>query len=338
MSWCYRVLTVFTMGILSGLVLSCMVPSVYALEAKPAIKNAEWGGTWGTVKVLPSIVKHGEKVHVHGIMVGGTPGDPWWSCSQYSAWVANGTSGISVKVPGTWSMAATGSDIFGNLVNTQERDGGNPPPYGWEDRISDTCYCYVDGWGAHGGCESREVQPELFYSMDQNNPREGNVQFATVNSGSGWVQVKAHFSGRAGVAYADYATNFVYVVSDDSQLQEDSDHDGLPDAWEYSHSLNQSLDDFGGGPVNNKKAPALTEKDTTKTWINPYAPSESGWEAVDVNDWDGDGLSNRQEYEFWLQGLTDKQNFPFDPTFINFTGSFPFYLILPAIQNRGAEN
>ena len=166
--------------------------------------------------------------------------------------------------------------------------------------------------------------------MNPTNPREGNVQFATVNSGSGWVAVEAHFSGTVGVPHADYAQDYVYVVADESQLQIDSDNDGLPDAWEYAHSPNNSLDDFAGGPQ-----PRMKESENTESgeWIDPYSPKNPGWIPAGENDFDGDGLSNLQEYQLWNSGAKDIQDYPYDPAFINFTSSFPFSLILPAIMN-----
>lgn len=195
------------------------------------------------------------------------------------------------------------------------RDGRDPPPYGWEDRLSDTCYCVVTDFGASGGCESREDQPDLFTMMDQFNPREGNVQFATVLSGSGWTGINATFGGTVSVGWSDWATDYVYVVSDDSQLNEDSDNDDLPDAWEYAHSPNQSLDDFAGGSIeSNTEKKILSD---TEDWVNPYAPSDPDWISAGPNDWDGDGISNKDEYLKWTNNEKDTNDWPYDPTVIN---------------------
>ncbi|MCA9515744.1 MAG: hypothetical protein KC635_12430, partial [Myxococcales bacterium] len=172
--------------------------SALAIPPKPAAVSATWGDggpVWGRVVALPRVARPGDPVHIHGLVVGGPAADPWWSCSQYHGWTVNGTSGIAVVVPPTWSMNANASDNFGNKVATLERDGGELPPYGWEERVSDTCYCAVTDFGASGGCESREVQPEVFFTMDAQNPREGNVQFASPGGATGWAAVEARFTG-----------------------------------------------------------------------------------------------------------------------------------------------
>jgi hypothetical protein len=227
-------------------------------------------------------------------------------------------------------MPSTGTDIFGNKVNVMRKDGGEPPPYGWENRISDTCYCYITDFGAAGGCESLEVQPDLFYMMDQWNPREGNVQFATVQSGSGWTGVSVTFGGYAGVSWSDWATGYVYVVSDESQLNEDFDHDGLPDAWEYAHSLTLSLEDFEGGTVVTPRMGVLSDTE----WVNPYAPSEPGWVSAGPNDWDGDGVSNKDEYLKWKNNKRDGDGWPYDPTFINYGTGCP---VTTALQDEARD-
>jgi len=146
--------------------------TAFALENKPDAAIAKWSGqNWGIVKIAPRIARYGDQIHIHGIVVGGPAAYPFWSCSQYSAWTANGTSSISITIPGDWDMPNSGIDIFGNKVNVMTEDGGDPPPYGWENRISDTCYCFVTDFGASGGCESGEVQPLLFRMMDLMNPR-----------------------------------------------------------------------------------------------------------------------------------------------------------------------
>jgi len=315
------------------MMLLCSIP-VFALEAKPEAEVARWSGKdWGIIKILPRIAKYGDKVHIHGIVVGSSASDPFWSCSQYNGWNANGTSSISITVPGEWDMVFTGHDIFGNKVNVMQRDGGDKPPYGWEDRISDTCYCVVTDFGANGGCQSREIQPVLFNMMDPMNPREGNVQFATVLSGKGWERVGATFGGYVGVGWSDVAADYVYAVSDDSLLEEDSDNDGLSDAWEYAHSPNQSLDDFAGGSsVQSAGIQVLAEDE----WVNPYAPSEPGWVSAGPNDWDGDGISNKEEYLKWKNNKTDGNDWPYDPTFINVQSACPAAVALRE-EGRTAE-
>lgn len=69
-----------------------------ALEQKPEATAAQWSGiNWGIVKIAPRIVKYGQQVHIHGIVVGGPASSPFWSCSQYQAWKANGT-GSPIKM------------------------------------------------------------------------------------------------------------------------------------------------------------------------------------------------------------------------------------------------
>lgn len=295
---------------------------VYAIPARPTREDALWSGqVWGRAFVLPRIARHGDQIYMRGSVLGGPAADPWWSCSQYSAWTANGTSSISLVVPGTWQMPFTGYDIFDNKVNVMQKDGGEKPPYGWANRISDTCYCEVTTFGATGGCESREIQPHLFFMMDPLHPGEGNVQFAKVTSQSGWYPIQVQFVGYAGVGWSDWARDYVYVVSDESQLAEDSDGDGLPDAWEYAHSPTQSLDDFTGGPIERA---ALATRGA-RTWVSPYAPREPDWVSAGPRDWDGDGASNTDEYLAWLAGARDGAGLPFDPTVINVTPIDPFF-------------
>ena len=307
-----------------------------ALEPKPVTRVAQWWGEdWGKIKVIPKMVRNGDQVYVQGVVVGSAAADPFWSCSQYVAWSANGTSKISITVPGTWEMPFTAHDIFGNKVNIMNKaGGGEPPPYGWADRISDTCYCVVTDFGANGGCESREVQPQLFRMMTEFTLREGNAQFATVNGGSGWTAVKANFYGSIGVAWSDKAFGYVYVVADESLLDEDTDGDGISDAWEYAHSPTSNLDDFGS--ATTKAATDNMKSADSGDWINPYAPGESGWVPVSITDWDGDGFSNKTEFLNWKNNKVDTKGYPFDPTFINANGGgpFPFHLFLPAIIRK----
>lgn len=286
---------------------------VHALEQKPEATPARWSGApWGIVRVLPGIVKYGDQIHIHGIVVGGPAGEPGWMCTQWG-WAANGTSSISIAVPADWDMPSTSADEYVKK-NTWTKDGGEPPPLGWDNRISDTCYCDIKDFGAEGGCATAEVKPDLFKFMDEFNPRSGNVQFATVMSGSGWTGIRVMFTGRAGVSWVDWATDYVYVVSDESMLEEDSDSDGLSDAWEYANSPNQSLNDFSGGTITqSSRIRALSEEE----WVNPYAPKEPGWVSAGPDDWDGDGFSNKDEYVKWKNNKRDNDDWPFDPAFIN---------------------
>lgn len=290
-----------------------------ALDPKPEDHPARWSGeVWGRVRAVPAIARHGDQIHLHGLVVGGPAADPWWSCSQYSGWVANGTSEIVLVVPGDWQMPNDGHDYFDNLVNIMKRDQGELPPYGYANRLSETCYCEVTTFGAQGGCASREHQPMLFHMMDPMNPREGNVQFATVQSGHGWTMVQARFSGRAGVGWSDTANDYVYVVPADAPLDEDVDGDGLPDAWEYAHSPNRNLDDFSAATPSASASRALARGEAGATGgVDPYAPKEAGWVPAAVGDWDGDGISDREEYRRWKSRAVDGDGIPYDPTYIN---------------------
>ncbi len=291
---------------------AALAESVHAIPERPERRFAQWSGqNWGMVITVPRIARYGDTIQAHATVVGGPAADPWWSCSQYSAWTANGTSGINVSVPGNWEMPSSIIDYFGNRVSIMTREAGDPPPYGWEERISDTCYCIVTDFGAQGGCESREYQPKFFHLMDQFNPRSGHVKFAKVTSGNGWVSITGQFDGRAGVGWSDWASDTIYVMGDEADLSEDSDRDGLPDVWEYAHSPNQSLDDFGGSVQRS----ALTAE--APAWVSPYAPRELDWVPVSASDWDGDGVSDKDEYHRWLAGDLDGDRLPYDPTYIN---------------------
>jgi len=103
------------------------------------------------------------------------------------------------------------------------------------------------------------------------------------------------------------------VLGDEADLDEDSDHDGLPDVWEYAHSPNQSLDDFGGATQRS----ALTTAAAEPAWVSPYAPREVDWVPVSASDWDGDGVSDGDEYRRWRSRAVDGDGLPYDPTFIN---------------------
>jgi len=308
----------------AGLVLGLASAGAAAVPEKPAATAALWSGqTWGIVQVVPRVARHGDQIHMHGMVVGGPAAEPWWSCSQYSGWLPNGTSRIALVVSGDWEMPYTGFDIFDQKVNVMDKDGGPKPPYGWENRISDTCYCEVTTFGATGGCQTREVKPELFLRMDQFNPRQGNIQFATVTSRNGWYPIQARFSGYAGVGWSDDARDYVYVVGA-AELADDADGDGLADAWEYAHSENHDLGDFGGGAVDADARAAAAEARAARTWVSPYAPREPGWISAGPNDWDGDGISNRDEFLGWRDRKRDGAGFPFDPTFINEPPLDPF--------------
>jgi len=94
----------------------------------------------------------------------------------------------------------------------------------------------------------------------------------------------------------------------------------LPDIWEIAHDstlgAGDSLDNFSGGPVT--QAVSMGSIPTTvNAVINPFAPRGESWVSGGVNDWDGDGISNRDEYLAWYNNLTDNNGISYDPTVIN---------------------
>lgn len=199
------------------------------IEPRPEPKDAQWAGeTWGQLHVVPAVTKPGYSVTARAVVVGGPAGDPSWHCSQYSGWVAAGTSTIAIVIPDEWSFTSTDGFVraIGGRVALQTSDAGDMPPYGWEDRISDTCYCYIETFGASGGCETREVAP-LFASAYQQ-------EFVPQGTPGEWLTVSGEFSGWNGVAYGDYATGYVMIL-DDSEEFEDSDDDGIADEWELAY-------------------------------------------------------------------------------------------------------
>jgi len=162
-----RFMLVLVLSILGGVV---RVGVANAIPERPERRFAQWSGAnWGMMITVPRIARYGDEIQAHGTVVGGPAADPWWSCSQYSAWTANGTSGINVAVPGSWEMPSSVIDYFGNRVSIMERDAGDPPPYGWEGRISDTCYCVVTDFGAQGGLRVPRISAEVL-------PPDGPVQ------------------------------------------------------------------------------------------------------------------------------------------------------------------
>jgi len=104
-----------------------------------------------------------------------------------------------------------------------------PPPYGWEDRISDTCYCYTDYFGAHGGCASGEVKPTLYGGGGGNNYQQ---EVLATRAYGEWTGISARFDGWAGVGWSDTAIGYLAVI-DGTEEREDNDDDGMWDAWEF---------------------------------------------------------------------------------------------------------
>ncbi|MEW6429529.1 MAG: dockerin type I repeat-containing protein [Thermodesulfobacteriota bacterium] len=292
---------------------------VFAITPKPSgwVTDAKWSGQrWGVIEIMPAIVKKGSTLRVQGIVVGGPAAIPYWGCTEWG-WSPNGTFGIGIYSRGI-------NDL---LV----KEAGAPPPLGWENRISDTCYCYLSTWGASGGCSSKEVQPNFFIQRPaQAAPMEtyydlGHRISVSMNPRSnGWQLVGVEFSGTAGVGWSDTARDYVYLLGDLSELDEDSDQDGLPDVWEIAHDPalgnGDPLSKFSGGPVSTAKSVASRQSlaiPSNGSLIDPFAPREPNWVAKDENDWDGDGISNKDEYLNWYDNLLDSNGIPYDPTVIN---------------------
>lgn len=253
-------------------------PASFALGPRPSAKNAEWSGQpWGEVQIVPAITKPTNSVTVIAKVIGGPAGIPVWSCSQYSAWIAHGTSGITIGIPADWKFTMGAGAVDGSTQYMSEtRDAGDPPPYGWEDRISDTCYCYTDYFGAHGGCASGEVRPTLYGGGGGNNYQQEVL--ATAAHGE-WTGISARFDGWVGVGWSDHAFSYLAVI-DGKEEREDNDDDGLWDAWEVVY--------FGD----------LTTADAS-------------------TDYDGDGLTDLTEFNKWDKNRLDAKGVQYDPTFVN---------------------
>lgn len=249
-----------------------------ALEHRPSGKNAEWSGqTWGMVQIVPAVTKPTNSVTVIAKVVGGPAGSPVWACSQYSGWIAHGTSSITIGIPADWQFTMGGGAVDGgSRFVTESRDAGEPPPYGWEDRLSDTCYCDVVAFGAQGGCPTGEVVPALYGGPNGSNYQQEVL--ATQAHGE-WTAVTARFDGWAGVGWSDTAMQYLAVI-DGTEEREDNDDDGLWDAWEVVY--------FGD----------LTTAD-------------------DSTDYDGDGFTDFAEYNYWNNNRLDTKSMQYDPTFEN---------------------
>ena len=205
------------------------VQSAFAIDPAPAGSSAQWSGeAWGELQIVPVISKAGNSITARAIVRGGAAGNPSWHCSQYSGWVAAGTSSINIVIPEEWTFASGPGYVrsIGGRVAIQESSAGDPPPYGWEDRISDTCYCSVGTWGASGGCATREVQPQ-FLSTHQE-------EIIPSGASGKWVRISADFCGWNSVAWCDQATAYVYIIDAEKDLT-DNDGDGLADEWEVAN-------------------------------------------------------------------------------------------------------
>ena len=250
----------------------------FALGPRPLEKNAEWWGeTWGMLQIVPAITKPTNSVTVIAKVVGSAAGSPVWSCSQYSGWIAHGTNGIKIGIPVDWKFTAgEGASDGGTRFMSETRVAGDPPPYGWEGRISDTCYCYVNTWGANGGCPTKEVVPQLYGGGGGNNFQQEVL--ATQAHGE-WTGISAQFEGWVGVGWSDTAFSYLAVI-DGTEEREDTDDDGLWDAWEIVY--------FGD----------LTTADAS-------------------TDYDGDGLTDLNEFNKWDKNRLDAKGVQYDPTFVN---------------------
>ena len=303
-------------------VFSLTAASALAMEPKPTqyVEDAVWWKTWGVVQIVPAIVKQGSTLMIHGSVVGGPAADPYWGCTEWG-WSPNGTHAI-----GIYCSQLGVKDLL-------TREAGDPPPLGWKNRISDTCYCSLSAWGASGGCKTREVYPTFFERRVEQEPgfqfNRGHKTITTVNppSYNYWKMVVVEFSGTAGVGHSDAARDYVYVLGDLTALEEDSDGDGLPDVWEIAHDpalgSGDPLGKFSGGPVESNNASLsssgimLRQASSGCPGTDPYAPRGEDWVRVSPNDWDGDRTSNKDEYLKWYNNELDEDGVPYDPTVIN---------------------
>lgn len=230
-----------------------------AIEPRPTGSDALWSGeTWGQIQVIPAITKAANSVTVRATVVGGPAGNPSWHCSQYSGWVAAGTSSIYFVIPEDWSFTSGESFVrsIGGRVTVQDSSAGDPPPYGWEDRVSDTCYCSVGTFGASGGCATREVLPTFAKAFQQ--------EIVAPSPLGRWVRIDAGFSGWNGVAWGDTAVSYVYVMAEGESL-EDVDGDGLADVWEIAHFGNLTTAGVGTSYPDDDDVDDQTEY---ANWLN----------------------------------------------------------------------
>ena len=94
-----------------------------------------------------------------------------------------------------------------------------------------------------------------------------------------WTGISARFDGWVGVGWSDHAFSYLAVI-DGKEEREDTDGDGLWDAWK-SYILGD-----------------LTTAD-------------------DSTDYDGDGLTDLTEYNKWDKNRLDAKGVQYDPTFPN---------------------
>jgi hypothetical protein len=291
------------------------------------LQDAMWGSErWGVVEAVPLAVKKGTRLRIQGVVVGGPAADPYWGCTDHG-WAANGTFAIGIYMRG--------------LNDVGSREASDPPPLGWEDRVSDTCYCTVSAWGASGSCSTREVYPALF----QRRPPEASGLEAVFSSGhqaertadpggaNYWDRISVEFSGNASVGHSARAYDTLLTIGDLSALDEDTDGDGLPDIWEVAHDpapgVGDPLSKFTGGPTITSRlldwlvpvAHAAVPLTSNHTERSRYAPREAGWVSRGPTDWDGDGISNQDEYAHWLNDEVDDYGYAYDPTVINVDAS-----------------
>ena len=292
------------------------VAGVYALPQKPTKTYATWSGElWGSVTAMPSAVKPGQKIIVYAGVVGSIAGNPEWRCTQWG-WKAAGTHFIRI-------------DAFKSSFEFR-KDPGDPPPLGWENRLSDTCYCNLTSWGAQGNCATREVQPTLFFASnitdDPWTPLSGSHRMfpdpGVVIPGQ-WNTVGAQFSGWAGAGWSSYATDSVYLFAETPV--KDTDNDGIPDDWEESFAPTASnpLEPFDGPDDPPPRPPG-----TAVLPADPTAPQQPGWQPPSPYDFDGDGISNYREFVYWSENRVDAYGVPYSPTIINYpSGSCLFFPI-----------
>ncbi|HRX84659.1 MAG TPA: hypothetical protein P5572_06520 [Phycisphaerae bacterium] len=221
----------YTLPIVCTLTAVCLLAAApaHAIDPRPAGTFALWSGeVWGELQVTPAITKSVNSVTARAIVRGGPAGNPSWHCSQYSGWVAAGTGTIAIVVPEDWSFTSGPGYVrsIGGRAMIQESSAGDPPPYGWDDRVSDTCYCSVGSWGASGGCATREITPTFATAMQE--------EIVAPGASGQWVRISAEFYGWNGVAWNDSATAYVYVIDETAELL-DTDDDGIGDDWEIAY-------------------------------------------------------------------------------------------------------
>lgn len=268
------------------LVFALPVGTVHAIEPAPPSQYASWAGqTWGELLVTPAITRAGNSVTARAIVRGSPGGNYSWHCSQYSGWVAAGTDTIAIVIPEDWSFGSGPGFVrnIGGRSSIKTSSAGDPPPYGWEDRLSDTCYCDVGTWGASGGCETGEIVPTF--------GRTHQDEIIIPGPTGKWVRVTAEFYGWNGVAHVDQAVAYVMVIAADTEL-EDNDNDGIYDGWEIAFfgdlttaSASSNYDDGDG--ISDLQEYQMWENNTLDDDGQQYDPTVNNKQSKSTGGDDG---------------------------------------------------